>query len=100
MVFPDCSGAFFLNKNIKMDKEIDTIDEETKTPLVPVYDAQLVEDTNPVPETPLSYKLGRIAGSVIAFTGFLYRFGRIFISRRPGNAEKGGGMRRRRRRRK
>jgi hypothetical protein len=83
-----------------MNKKVDTVDEDTDTPSVPVYDAQFIEETEPVPEIPISYRLGRVAGSVIAFSGFLYRIGRIFISRRPGNAEKGGGMRRRRGRRK
>lgn len=83
-----------------MNESIGTADKETNNPSLPVYEARLIDEKEPAPVQPLSYKLGKAAGSVIALTGFLYRIGRMFIPRRPEDVEGRGGSKRRRRRRR
>jgi len=77
-------------------KEIDIMDKDDGDQLPEVYDAYIVDEVETPPPKPLAYKLGRVAGSVIALAGFVNRVIQAFRPGRPGDGQRpgsGGGQR-------
>lgn len=90
---------------MEMKKEIDIIDKEDGDQSLPVYDTYIIDEEETPPSKSPAYKLGRAAGSAIAFAGFVNRVIQTFRSRRetgepcPGDGTgKGRGKRYRRKR--
>lgn len=74
-----------------MRTEIDTMDNGTGDLLPKVYNAYLVDEEGPPSPKPLSYRLGRAAGSVIALAGFVNRVIQVFRPRRGDGQRPGSG---------